>query len=116
MTLPRRHQQEEDLRENHPYFDTPLFAMGRDSRFRLLCTVIVNARYKYNDSENLVTGSTKGLGKSKYKQLQFSPTFIHYYLLSLYVINLLLSFILYFFILILLILSSYFIILIYLFL
>ena len=64
-----RHQQEEDLRENHPYFDTPLFAMGRESRFRDICTIIVNARYKYVDTENLPSGP-KSLGKSKYKQLQ----------------------------------------------
>ncbi len=27
----RRHQKEEDLRENHPYFDRPLFAVPRYS-------------------------------------------------------------------------------------
>ncbi|CAF4536445.1 unnamed protein product, partial [Rotaria magnacalcarata] len=27
----KRNQQEEDLRENHPYFDTPLFAISRES-------------------------------------------------------------------------------------
>jgi hypothetical protein len=29
-----RNQQEEDLRENHPFFDTPLFTVGRESKFR----------------------------------------------------------------------------------
>ena len=29
----RRNQKEEDLRENHPYFDRPLFAVPRESRF-----------------------------------------------------------------------------------
>ena len=28
----RRNQKEEDLRENHPYFDRPLFAVPRESR------------------------------------------------------------------------------------
>ncbi|XP_014778996.1 sodium leak channel NALCN [Octopus bimaculoides] len=43
----KRSQQEEELRENHPYFDTPLFAVGRESRFRRFCQMVVNARYKY---------------------------------------------------------------------
>lgn len=41
----KRNQREEDLRENHPYFDTPLFFVGRESRFRRLCQIIVYARY-----------------------------------------------------------------------
>ncbi|QQP31704.1 Sodium leak channel non-selective protein [Caligus rogercresseyi] len=41
----RRNQKEEDLRENHPYFDRPLFAVPRESTFRKVCQAIVNARY-----------------------------------------------------------------------
>ncbi|KAL7671716.1 hypothetical protein ACOME3_006620 [Neoechinorhynchus agilis] len=41
----KRSRQEEELRENHPYFDTPLFAVSRDSRFRKFCEMIVDARY-----------------------------------------------------------------------
>ena len=41
----RRNQKEEDLRENHPYFDRPLFAVPRESTFRRICQAIVNARY-----------------------------------------------------------------------
>ncbi|KAI1303017.1 Sodium leak channel non-selective protein [Halotydeus destructor] len=41
----KRNQREEDLRENHPFFDTPLFFVGRESRFRRLCQYIVYARY-----------------------------------------------------------------------
>ena len=41
----RRNQKEEDLRENHPYFDRPLFAVPRESKFRKICQTIVNARY-----------------------------------------------------------------------
>ena len=40
-----RKQQEDALRENHPYFDTPLFLLPRDSRFRGLCKRIVSARF-----------------------------------------------------------------------
>ncbi|CAH2066683.1 unnamed protein product, partial [Iphiclides podalirius] len=41
----RRNQREEDLRENHPLFDTPLLLVPRESRFRKLCRAIVDARY-----------------------------------------------------------------------
>ena len=61
-----RSQQEEDLRENHPFFDTPLFAIGRDSRFRTVCKLIVNARYKHVKRDP-VTGKEIN---SKYKQIQ----------------------------------------------
>ena len=40
----RRNRKEEDLRENHPYFDCPLFFVPRESRFRKVCQQIVNAR------------------------------------------------------------------------
>ena len=41
----RRNQKEEDLRENHPFFDRPLFAVPRESTFRKICQAIVGARY-----------------------------------------------------------------------
>ena len=41
----RRNQKEEDLRENHPFFDRPLFAVPRESYFRKLCQKIKNAKY-----------------------------------------------------------------------
>ena len=43
----RRNQKEEDLRENHPYFDRPLFAVPRESKFRRVCQRLQNARYDY---------------------------------------------------------------------
>ena len=61
-----RSQQEEDLRENHPYFDTPLFSVGRESRFRKIIRTIVNARYKHIKRDP-ITGKEI---KSKYKQIQ----------------------------------------------
>ena len=42
----KRNQLEEDLKENHPYFDKPLFTIGRESNFRKFCQMIVEARYK----------------------------------------------------------------------
>ncbi|XP_063985315.1 sodium leak channel NALCN isoform X1 [Diachasmimorpha longicaudata] len=41
----RRNQREDDLRENHPFFDTPLFAVPRESKFRKICQLLVYARY-----------------------------------------------------------------------
>ena len=61
-----RTQQEEDLRENLPLFDTPLFAVGRDTRFRRLCGRIVHARYKHVTRDPL-TGKELN---TKYGQLQ----------------------------------------------
>jgi hypothetical protein len=41
----KRNQLEDDLKENHPYFDKPLFTIGRESNFRKFCQMIVEARY-----------------------------------------------------------------------
>lgn len=45
LMSPSRKVQEEELRENHPYFDKPLFIVGREHRFRNLCRVVVRARF-----------------------------------------------------------------------
>jgi hypothetical protein len=61
-----RNQQEEDLRENHPFFDTPLFTVGRESKFRKFCKAVVSAKYNY-------TGKDLGSRKepvSKYRRLE----------------------------------------------
>ncbi|CAG9857935.1 unnamed protein product [Phyllotreta striolata] len=61
----RRNQREEDLRENHPFFDTPLFAVPRESRFRKFCQMIVYARYDARLKDPL-TGKER---KVQYKTL-----------------------------------------------
>ncbi|XP_069959955.1 sodium leak channel NALCN isoform X5 [Cherax quadricarinatus] len=61
----RRNQREEDLRENHPYFDTPLFSVGRECRFRKLCQLIVYSRYDTSHKDP-ITGKER---KIKYKRL-----------------------------------------------
>ncbi|CAF1039990.1 unnamed protein product, partial [Didymodactylos carnosus] len=61
----KRNQQEEDLRENHPYFDTPLFTIARESNFRKFCQLVVEARYKIS-TKDPITGQES---KSRYKQL-----------------------------------------------
>ena len=61
-----RNQIEVDLRENHPFFDTPLFLVGRESKLRKVCAMIVNAKYNYV-LRDPITGKEI---KSKYKQFQ----------------------------------------------
>ncbi|XP_026848294.1 sodium leak channel non-selective protein [Drosophila persimilis] len=61
----RRNQREEDLRENHPFFDTPLFLVPRESRFRKICQRIVHARYDARLKDPL-TGKER---KVQYKSL-----------------------------------------------
>ncbi len=64
---------EEEMRENHPYFDRPLFFVGRDSKLRRFCVRVARARYgdggEDNNSQQGANTTTKGGGK-KYKQLQ----------------------------------------------
>lgn len=56
QAVQKRNAKEEDLRENHPYFDMPLFAVGRESKLRKFCTGIVYARYNatHTDESGMV--------------------------------------------------------------
>lgn len=60
---------EEDMRENHPFFDRPLFIVGRESKLRSFCYRIVHAQYdpKTNLSDGNFNGAKSG---KKYKQSQ----------------------------------------------
>ncbi|XP_070293868.1 sodium leak channel NALCN [Salvelinus sp. IW2-2015] len=60
----KRKVQEEELRENHPYFDKPLFIVGREHRFRNFCRTVVRARFNASKTDP-VTGAVN----SKYHQL-----------------------------------------------
>lgn len=62
----KRNQREEDLRENHPFFDTPLFIVGRESKFRRFCQIIVYARYD-PQLRDPVTGQER---KIRYKAIR----------------------------------------------
>jgi len=62
----KRNQREEDLRENHPFFDTPLFFIGRESKFRKCCQAIVYSRYE-PQFRDPVTGKER---KIHYKGIQ----------------------------------------------
>ncbi len=75
----RRNQREEDLRENHPFFDTPLFAVPRESRFRKICQVKHSIKFDffilclYIPYQKIVHGRYLSPGKDKkvqYKSLQ----------------------------------------------
>uniref|UniRef100_A0AC34QHG3 Ion transport domain-containing protein n=1 Tax=Panagrolaimus sp. JU765 TaxID=591449 RepID=A0AC34QHG3_9BILA len=46
---------EKDMRENHPYFDRPLFAVGRDSSLRRFCQKLASARYNGDKSNGSKT-------------------------------------------------------------
>lgn len=59
-------QREEDLRENHPLFDTPLLLVPRESRFRKVCRAVVDARYDAR-LRDPVTGNER---KVHYKSFQ----------------------------------------------
>ncbi|XP_032878993.1 sodium leak channel non-selective protein isoform X2 [Amblyraja radiata] len=61
----KRKVQEEELRENHPYFDKPLFIVGREHRFRTFCRVVVRARFNASKIDP-ITGAVKN---TKYHQL-----------------------------------------------
>ncbi|KAL3095996.1 hypothetical protein niasHS_005755 [Heterodera schachtii] len=54
-----RNRIEEELRENHPFFDSPLFAVGRDSALRRWCLRVVEAKYSGTVEETL-NGSFRG--------------------------------------------------------
>uniref|UniRef100_A0A915HXP5 Ion transport domain-containing protein n=1 Tax=Romanomermis culicivorax TaxID=13658 RepID=A0A915HXP5_ROMCU len=41
-----RNRLEEEMKENHPFFDRPLFVLRRDNRFRKLCQLIVYSKYE----------------------------------------------------------------------
>lgn len=56
-----RNRIEEEMRENHPYFDRPLFIIARDSKFRRYCHRFVHARWG-GDSGADMGGSTAGGG------------------------------------------------------
>ncbi|KAK0398822.1 hypothetical protein QR680_002769 [Steinernema hermaphroditum] len=61
-----RNRIEEDMRENHPYFDRPLFFIGRDSKLRRFCHKIVYAKYEHNSDG--INGGTSKI-KRRYKEL-----------------------------------------------
>ena len=63
----KRNQLEEDLKENHPYFDKPLFTIGRESNFRKFCQMIVEARYQ-RKTVHKDPSSTSVIIKDQYKQ------------------------------------------------
>ncbi|CAD6198464.1 unnamed protein product [Caenorhabditis auriculariae] len=52
-----RNRIEEDMRENHPFFDRPLFMVGRVSRIREFCKKLVHSKYDILDDG--VNGSSK---------------------------------------------------------
>jgi sodium leak channel non-selective protein len=64
----KRNQLEDDLKENHPYFDKPLFTIGRESNFRKFCQMIVEARFKRKTVRRDLTTTQSAMTKDKYKK------------------------------------------------
>lgn len=70
----KRNQLEDELKENHPYFDKPLFSIGRESNLRNVCKMIVEARYQrktFQRDQN--TSATQDKYKQFYKFLGLVP-------------------------------------------
>ncbi|CAK9304150.1 unnamed protein product [Gordionus sp. m RMFG-2023] len=61
----KRNLKEDELRENHPFFDSPLFIIGRDSMIRKkIITRLVYARFDYSPKDLLSKFSLKCLNTS----------------------------------------------------
>ncbi|KAK3094316.1 hypothetical protein FSP39_000242 [Pinctada imbricata] len=65
----KRNQLEEDMRENHPFFDTPLFIVGRETKFRKICQAIVKAKYNYVTRDPITGKETYSRCKTFHKLL-----------------------------------------------
>jgi hypothetical protein len=64
-----RNRIEEEMRENHPYFDRPLFLVGRDSQLRRFCQNLVYAKYTSDDTSGIAGGKTQ---KQQYKEIRYT--------------------------------------------
>lgn len=53
------------MRENHPYFDRPLFLVGRDSKVRRICKNVAHARYDLTGE-----GQTSSKAQRRHNHLQ----------------------------------------------
>lgn len=54
------------MRENHPFFDRPLFFVGRVSRMREFCQKVVHAKYDADDD----SGNGKTTGRRRFKEIR----------------------------------------------
>uniref|UniRef100_A0A8R1DJ77 Sodium leak channel NALCN n=1 Tax=Caenorhabditis japonica TaxID=281687 RepID=A0A8R1DJ77_CAEJA len=54
-----RNRIEEDMRENHPFFDRPLFLVGRASQLREFCKKLVHSKYDSQEDSSNGGGKTK---------------------------------------------------------
>ncbi|KAG1701408.1 Sodium leak channel non-selective protein [Nymphon striatum] len=76
----KRNQREEDLRENHPYFDTPLFTVGRESKFRKLCQTVVYARYDPQHRDP-ITGKERKINYKSVHNLLGLVTYLDWFMI-----------------------------------
>ncbi|KAK2709736.1 hypothetical protein QYM36_013419 [Artemia franciscana] len=73
----RRNQREEDLRENHPLFDTPLWIVKRESKFRHFCKVVVDAKYD-SKPKDPITGKEIKLNNKRLHNLLGLVTYLEW--------------------------------------
>ncbi|CAI5447137.1 unnamed protein product [Caenorhabditis angaria] len=64
-----RNRIEEDMRENHPFFDRPLFLIGRASQIREFCKKLVHAKYDHQD-DTTNGGSSAKKTKRRFKEIR----------------------------------------------
>ncbi|XP_046849024.1 sodium leak channel non-selective protein-like [Xenia sp. Carnegie-2017] len=69
---------EESLRENHPYFDFPLFLVPRDSQFRRWLQRIVHARYEISGNNGEVQSKRLVINDALIKRVLSTQTYLEW--------------------------------------
>ena len=69
---------EESLRENHPYFDFPLFLVSRDSLLRQWLQRIVHARYEISGNEGEVQSKRPMINDAFIKRVLSTQTYLEW--------------------------------------
>lgn len=69
---------EESLRENHPYFDFPLFLVSRDSLFRHWLQRIVHARYEISGNHGEVQSKRPMINDAFIKRVLSTQTYLEW--------------------------------------
>ena len=63
----KRNQLEDELKENHPYFDKSLFLISHNSNLRKFCKMIIQAKYQRATPKGDINQASNTLIKNQYK-------------------------------------------------
>ena len=63
----KRNQLEDELKENHPYFDKPLFLINHNSNLRKFCKMVTEAKYEKLSHKGDSNQPSNTVVKSQYK-------------------------------------------------